>query len=50
METITRKCGRCHNKLELSYYTGDMKLCDKCLVISRDSNKRYRGHTQDTIA
>ena len=50
METITRKCGRCHNKLELSHYTENMKLCDKCLIKSRDNNKIYRENNKEKIA
>ena len=27
-----------------------MKLCDKCLVLSRDNTTTYREHTKDNIA
>ena len=38
IETVIRKCGRCHNKLDLSYYTEDMKSFDKCSIYVRDHN------------
>ena len=50
MEIITRKCGRCHNKLDLSCYIGGMKLCDNCLVISRERNTIDRESNTEKIA
>ena len=50
MATITRKCGRCHNKLDLSYFTGDMTSCDKCSIYGREHDLIYREHTNDNIS